>query len=125
MDCFAQVSESVPARRSARLGVVVVLLTSRARRTVVIERDVAQIEDEWRAQQQQAKATIDAYYRSSTWKRLPYVIGIGPCTWLAWRSICTSRSSRSDRGFGFGDAACDVATLGLVLRQLQAALEVE
>jgi hypothetical protein len=208
-DCFAQVSESVPARRSALLGVVVVLLTSRARRAVVVfpllllllgsgiliggaltwsrqqgygaviggllfaglvlwagldelvlvsveqgrlraaglwrrssleagkcclgircesgsrsvkyvvfasdgaglvdlgtwgsergaargrermatalfepshrpsaqaARDVAQIEDEWRAQQQRAKATIDAYYRSSTWKRLPYVIGIG------------------------------------------------
>ena len=41
------------------------------------ERDVSQIEDEWRTHQQQAKATIDAYYQSSTWKRMPYVIGIG------------------------------------------------
>lgn len=47
------------------------------RESAQAERDVARIENEWRAQQRQAKATIDAYYQSSSWKRLPYVIGIG------------------------------------------------
>jgi hypothetical protein len=68
-------SERGAARGRERLAAA--LLAPSHRESSQAERDVARTENEWRAQQRQVKATIDAYYQSSTWKRLPYVIGIG------------------------------------------------
>jgi hypothetical protein len=46
-------------------------------------REVAGVEREWRAQHEKAQAVIDAYYQSPTWKRMPYVIGIGLALYVA------------------------------------------